>query len=137
MGARNCARCGKIFNYLVGAPLCPLCKEEDEKDFKRVKEFLYKYPGSNMSEVSTALDISVAKIKRFLKEGRLEIKDFENLFLECERCGTAIKTGQFCDACTKEVAAEVRGVRKKDGYTRESKGSKAAKMRYLNKLNDE
>lgn len=101
---RNCRRCGKVYTYLGGPPLCQACKQLDEEDFKRVKDYLYKNPGASISHISNTLEISVEKIKRFLKEGRLEITDNEgNLFLECERCGKAIKSGRLCDDCEKEL----------------------------------
>jgi len=94
---------------LGGAPICPECKRADEEDFKRVKEYLYENPGASLSQVSTALDVSVEKIKRFLREGRLEIVNQEgNFFLECERCGKAITTGRFCDECEKQISHSLR-----------------------------
>jgi hypothetical protein len=36
---RNCRRCGKLYNYIGGAPICSSCREKDEEDFKRVKVY--------------------------------------------------------------------------------------------------
>lgn len=136
MAAKNCARCGKIFNYITGAPLCFICKEQDEKDYKKVKEFLYKYPGATMPEVSEAVDVSVSKIKRFLKEGRLEVKENSNLFLQCERCAVPIKSGQYCDKCVYEIENEIKDLKTNANRRLREKiddGRKSAKMRYLNR----
>lgn len=135
---RNCRRCGKIYTYLGGAPVCPECKQLDEEDFKKVKEYLYKNPGSNLSQVSADLEISVEKIKRFLKEGRLEITSTEgNMFLECESCGKAIKSGRLCEECERNLAA---GFRQTAGQMKSELDSlsaedakKAIGLRYLNK----
>lgn len=106
---RNCKKCGKIFSYLGGQPLCPACRDKDEEDFKRVKEYLYENPGATLSEVSNVLDISVGKIKRFLKEGRLEIVgEGGNVILECENCGKSIKSGRLCEECERELANELK-----------------------------
>ena len=31
MDVRNCKKCGKLFNYVSGPMICPLCKEELEE----------------------------------------------------------------------------------------------------------
>lgn len=134
---RNCRRCGRIFNYIGGAPICPSCKETDEEDFKRVKEYLYKNPGASLSIVSADLEISVEKIRGFLKEGRLEIIGEEgNLVLECEACGKAIKTGRYCDDCAKNLTRDLRSTAKSMNnelsQSQQSK-EKGIGMRYMNK----
>jgi len=108
---RNCRKCGKIFNYIGGPPICPVCRKQEEDDFQRVKEYLYENPGASVTQVSTELDISIEKIKRFLKEGRLEITNDEgNLILECENCGKAIKSGRYCEACERELTFRLKSV---------------------------
>ncbi|MBU5436681.1 MerR family transcriptional regulator [Tissierella sp. MSJ-40] len=107
MNVRNCNRCGKIYNY-DGFRLCIQCRRNDEGDFQKVKEYLYENPGANVAEVSEQTEVSTRKIIEFLKEGRLEIKDENNILLECEKCGTPIKTGRFCDKCTISLQKELR-----------------------------
>lgn len=135
---RNCRRCGKIYNYIGGAPICPACKQQDEEDFQRVKEYLYQNRGASVNQVSTDLDISVEKIKRYLKEGRLEITSDEgNLILECENCGKAIKSGRFCPECERQLETGFRSVASQiqgelDSLSSDT-GMKGIGMRYLNK----
>jgi flagellar operon protein (TIGR03826 family) len=106
---RNCRRCGKIYSYIGGVPLCNECKRQDEEDFKRVKEYLYDHPKATIYEVSNELDISVQRIKNYLKQGRLEIiGDEGNLILECELCGKSIKTGRFCEECTNSLSRDIK-----------------------------
>lgn len=105
---RNCKRCGRIFNYIGGIQFCPACRDKDEEDYKRVKEYLYENPKASVSQVSMDLDISVEQIKRYLRDGRLEIVDEAgNLFLECEACGKAIRSGRFCTDCERTLSRDL------------------------------
>ena len=31
MNVRNCRKCGKLFNHVMGMPICPACKDALEK----------------------------------------------------------------------------------------------------------
>lgn len=108
MNIRNCKRCGKIYTY-DGFSICINCRKEDEHDFQKVKEYLEEYPGANIMEVSEATEVEARKIIEFLREGRLEISDENNVLLTCERCGRSIRTGRFCDKCVVEMEKELKG----------------------------
>lgn len=106
---RNCKWCGRIFNYIGGLGICPSCREMDEENYRRVKQYLYDYPGASISQISNELEVSVSRIKDYLRDGRLEIVgESANLFLECERCGKSIKTGKYCDDCERELRVGLR-----------------------------
>ena len=38
MEVRNCRKCGRIFNYVAGMPICPACRERIEEKFQEVKK---------------------------------------------------------------------------------------------------
>ena len=107
MDIRNCSRCGKIYSY-DGFSLCIKCRREDEEDFQKIKKYIDENPGANTSGVSEETGVEASKIVKFLREGRLEITDESNIMLDCEKCGTPIKTGRFCDQCTIEMQREMR-----------------------------
>ncbi|WHH57111.1 hypothetical protein [Petroclostridium sp. X23] len=101
---RNCRRCGKIFQTNGILKMCPSCKEQDEHQFDRIREYLSLHPRANMYEVAYDLDISVSEIRRYLKEHRLVIVENDNGFLSCERCGKSIQSGQYCDECVQKLS---------------------------------
>lgn len=135
---RNCKKCGKIYNYIGGSPICSQCRELEEEDFKKVKNYLYENPGSSITQVSTELEISIELIRRFLKDGRLEITGEDgNLILECENCGKSIKSGRYCPECERNLASVFKSAANQmkselDGQSAAA-NAKSFGMRYLNK----
>ncbi len=131
---RNCRKCGKVYTYIGGPPICPVCIEQDEADFRRVKEYLYQYPGASMTEVSTVLDVSAEKITRYLKDGRLEIVGDTNLILECEGCGKPIRTGRYCNECQNGLTKDLKNTaRQMSELTSNNPKPRHIEMRFLNK----
>jgi flagellar operon protein (TIGR03826 family) len=105
MNVKNCKKCGVVF-FDNGQPICLACKSKDEDDFKRIKEYLYDHPQTTFIELSKILEISVEKIRRFVREGRLEVKE-SALRIECENCGEIITSGKYCDKCQSNL---MRGI---------------------------
>lgn len=109
---RNCRKCGKMFTYTGNSAFCQVCVRKEEEDYQKVKEYLYDNPGASMNEVSSVTGVSVEKIMRFLREGRLEIVEGSNIVLECERCKRSIRTGRFCNDCVKGIEGELESAAK-------------------------
>lgn len=107
----NCAKCGRVFGY-SGSEVCSRCTGNDEDDFKKVKDYLYDNPGSNIVEVSEATEVSEKKILRYLRESRIEVREDDNALLDCEGCGESIKSGRYCDKCAGKLKKEFTSVTK-------------------------
>lgn len=136
MEPRNCRRCGKMFGYTSGMPICDACKRKDEEDFQRVRQYLKENPGARMREVAEACEVSVEKVTRYLREGRLEIKEGANIVLECESCGRSIKSGRFCESCSKQLGKDFAriagaGVSKDQDDNENNAKTKGGGMKYL------
>lgn len=137
MEIRNCKRCGKMYAYVAGMPICEQCRQKDEDDFQNVKKYIYQHRGASMKEISEACEVSIEKITRFLREGRLEIKEDSNIILECENCGQPIKTGKYCQECSKKLERELSRASNTTASREESKDDggdtkpKGGGMRYL------
>lgn len=99
----NCRRCGKVIHSNGYSDLCIECGEKDERDFARIRDYLREHQRANIYEVSTNVDIAVSQIKKYLREGRLEIVEKINPFLDCEICGKPIQSGKYCDECFKQA----------------------------------
>jgi flagellar operon protein (TIGR03826 family) len=107
LNIRNCKRCGTIFQY-AGNRLCHQCLEKDEEDFKRVKEYLDENFKATITEVANNLEISVEKIRGYMRDGRIEVVANSGMdILSCDSCGTSISKGRFCASCQSKL---VRGL---------------------------
>ncbi|MDQ2085273.1 flagellar protein [Herbivorax sp. ANBcel31] len=95
----NCQICGKTYTSNGFHKVCPSCLEHDESEFDKIRLYLNENPCAKIFEVVSALDISLKKIKRYLRECRLEIIESENYFLFCEVCGKSIHSGKYCNLC--------------------------------------
>ena len=73
MNVRNCRKCGRIFNYVSGPPICMQCKEELEEKFQEVKKYIYDNKHASIPQVAEACDVSPNQIQQWLREERLEL----------------------------------------------------------------
>lgn len=71
MSVRNCPICNRIFEDMGVHEVCSDCFAENEKELKKVKDYLYLYPNSSIVSVSEATGVSIQKLKRFLQNERL------------------------------------------------------------------
>lgn len=133
MDVRNCKQCGKLFNYLGGAPLCPDCVKGLEDKFDDVKQYIYDHPGAGIQEVSTEMEVSVSMIRKWLKEERLSFAESSDIALECERCGKKILTGRFCKGCKDSMQKDLGGLYKKPEEPKFEKKKTDNRMRFLEK----
>lgn len=100
MEVKNCRGCGRLFNYISGGYLlCPACKEDLEKKFMQVKEYIRENPKASMTQISADNDVSMNQIERWIREERLVFADDSPIGIECENCGATIKSGRFCTSC--------------------------------------
>lgn len=107
MNARNCRKCGKLFNYVSGPPICMACREALEEKFHEVKQYIYEHRNVTIPEVSEACDVSTNQIQQWLREERLQLGEGSGITLSCENCGAPIMTGRFCEKCKNNMADQL------------------------------
>lgn len=99
MNVKNCRKCGKIFNYIGGLPICPTCREAADKQFQDVKEYIREHKGSSVAEVAEACEVDEAQIRQWVREERLVFDTESGIGIVCESCGVTIPSGRLCDKC--------------------------------------
>ncbi len=104
MNARNCRKCGKLFNYVSGPPICMACRDALEEKFHEVKAYIRDHANCTIPEVSEVCDVSQNQIQQWLKDERLQLAEGSGITLHCEKCGTAIYSGRFCEKCKSSMA---------------------------------
>ena len=112
MDVRNCRSCGRMFNY-IGTAICPECAKAVEAKFEDVKKYIYDHPRCSIHEVAEEMEISVAQIRKWLKEERLTFCEDSDIALNCEKCGKKILTGRFCKACKDSMSSQFESLYKR------------------------
>ena len=104
MELKNCPECGKLFSYEGVNDLCYVCREEQESDFKKVKDYLWEYPNATIEDVHEETGVDREIIIKFIRDDRLVAEGLDVSFeLQCKRCETPIQSGRFCERCKKEL----------------------------------
>jgi flagellar operon protein (TIGR03826 family) len=106
LNVANCPRCGKL--YAKNArDLCPACVKEIDLQYDKCLKYLRDNRGCTMQELSDATETPVQQIMRFIREGRINIKNSPNMSYPCEVCGTPIQDQLMCDPCRQRLAKDV------------------------------
>ena len=133
MNVRNCRKCGRIFNYVVGPILCPRCVEEQEKVFQVVKEYVIEHHGADIAEVSRECNVEPSQIRQWIREERLQFADDSPIRIPCEGCGAMIRSGRLCQKCKDKLLGKVDSLYSSEESVVVKKQREAARMRFLDK----
>lgn len=138
MNVKNCRKCRRIFNYVMGPILCPNCREAEEAKFQEVKKYVQENRRCGMQEVAEACDVTLNQIQQWLREERLVLSDDSPMGIACEKCGKMIKSGRFCPECVNQMTNAFQSVsapKQMSGtYAAPKKETRdGSRMRFLNK----
>ncbi|MBQ1546793.1 MAG: flagellar protein [Lachnospiraceae bacterium] len=134
MDVRACKSCGKLFNYLSGPPICMACKDELEKKFQLVKEYIRDNKGASMQQIADDNEVPIKQLQQWVREERLEFTEESPIQIECESCGTLIRTGRFCEKCKDNMASGLTNAFKKEApppAPKKKPGGDGNHMRFL------
>ncbi|MEG2512891.1 MAG: flagellar protein [Acetivibrio sp.] len=132
MEVRSCKKCGSLFNFVSGLPLCPACMKEIDDKFPAVKQYIYEHPGVGIQQVSEEKEVPISLIKRWVKEERLEFAEGSAMGVECERCGKMILSGRYCDSCKADMKNQFSSVLKSEPKQKKKADKETnAKMRFF------
>lgn len=136
MDVRSCRSCGRLFNYLQGAYICPVCKKKLEEKFVEVRDYIREHETATMKQISEDNDISIKQIKQWVREERLTFTENSPVGIECETCGGMIRTGRFCNKCKVNMATNLKKMYEMPPMDDEDKGVRGKdkdRMRFLDK----
>lgn len=132
MEVKNCKRCGRLFNELSGEEICPVCRKTSEDEFVKVKEYVLENKGASVEKVAKENNVSIKRIRQWIKEERLELSDPLLSGITCEKCGVPICTGRYCERCKTNMANNLMNAFKKPKpQAVQKKQKRDQKMRFI------
>jgi len=109
MNIVQCTFCKKPFGS-VGGRICPACNEQIDRDFIKVRDYIYEHKHSNIDLIAEETEVKKQIILYLLKEGRLIIDSPDGSgggILFCEMCKKPINTGRLCKDCAGKVTSRM------------------------------
>lgn len=103
MNVRNCRKCGRMFNYVSGPPICGKCREQAEEQFQVVKKYIEEHKTATIPQIVEDCQVDQKLIHQWIREERLSFADDSPIKIKCEICGAMISTGRYCEKCKKET----------------------------------
>lgn len=104
---KNCPECGRVF-VDAGAGLCNACLRKEEEYEIIVCSYLRDNPGSTIRQIYEATGIKERTLMRMIRLGRF--LDAGEIKYPCERCGTLINEGKYCEKCGAALQNEIKKV---------------------------
>lgn len=136
MNVKNCRKCGRLFNYISGQQICPGCREELEKKFVEVKDYIRENKNCDVATVSEECDVDENQIRQWVREERLIFSGGVSTGIACEVCGADITTGRFCEKCKASMINSLSSAGRQPEPQQKAPAPKPtheSKMRFLNK----
>lgn len=121
MNVANCPRCSRLFvKNQFG--ICVNCVKEIEDQYQACVQFIRENKACTLEELSEATEVPLKQITKFIREGRILIKDLPNLFYSCEVCGSSIREGNICDSCRSKLVRDVNHLQEDENKRVEQPG---------------
>ena len=127
----NCKGCGRLFNAITRTRLCPNCQSGLEEKFQEVKKYINDNPGSTIEIVSAECGVTAKQIKQWIREERLSFSEDSMQGIECEQCGTMIRSGRFCDNCKNKMHNDFKSMLGTPGVQAKKTAKERDRMRFL------
>ena len=133
---KNCSSCGKVFVSINKSRICQDCRAKEEQWEKEIIVYVREHPKCNITQIVAETGAQESLIRRMIREGRF-VTTGVDLYYPCEKCGSPIQRGQYCEKCRKEMHRELTAaIAKQGGAVSRSMGDVTANRRGYVTLGD-
>lgn len=107
----RCTKCKGRLKYIGGGHYqCYDCGNEEIDDFGKISDYIDENGPSPAIVISDCTGVPIDLVNGMLREGRLEIPEGSDVYIECESCGCSIRFGRYCPDCIKKRTSNLNGV---------------------------
>ncbi len=108
---KSCSRCRKIYEPYLDSPVCPLCYDILNKQFKRVKLYIRQNEHAGIEEIADICAVPSKQLIRWVREERLFFSETSDVSIPCLECGESIRLGKYCEPCKRKIDRSLREVK--------------------------
>ncbi|SDO07959.1 hypothetical protein SAMN04487897_1088 [Paenibacillus sp. yr247] len=109
----NCPRCGKVFQKNLRNQ-CSDCSHSLDSILLSSLEFLRRNHRSTNEQLSAATGVTNEQLHVWIKEGKLVLSDYPNLYYSCTICAKPIRQQKLCPECAFRINRDIRELKERD-----------------------
>jgi methionyl-tRNA synthetase len=102
-----------------------------EDKFQEVKVYINENPGATIEVVAKKCNVATKQIKQWIREERLTFSPDSTQGIECEQCGTMIRSGRFCNSCKTKLQTDFKNATYKPAPEVKKPTKDKDRMRFL------
>ena len=107
----KCPRCGNKYSRPeLGVYICGVCRFHERMDCAVVRSRYESRTDITIEEAVQATVVGQNQRERIKRELQMGINGLENSKNNCQKCGTLISYGRYCEDCKKRIGLELRNV---------------------------
>ena len=107
----NCPRCGSKYpRPELGVYVCDVCRFHERVDCAVVRVRCQNREDITIEEAVETADVGLSRRESMKRELRMGMNALENGKNKCQKCGTLITYGRFCEDCKKRIGLELRNL---------------------------
>lgn len=114
----HCPACGNVFQRNL-RNLCSNCSAAEDNEIQTMELTLRRNRKLTNEELSEASGVPLDKLYGYIRSGKLRMFDYPNLADKCDRCGSAIRKGTMCTACTSRIREDIAHALKQEQLMKE------------------
>lgn len=105
----HCPLCGEVYQKNL-RNMCQECSSAEDRMFSQLEFVLRRNRKLTTEEAAVAAGIPVAKIRSWIRTGKLTLGDYPNLADKCDLCKAPIRSGHLCSSCSRRIRTDIAKV---------------------------
>ncbi|OOB80170.1 MAG: hypothetical protein BEN19_06325 [Epulopiscium sp. Nuni2H_MBin003] len=120
MEVKTCRECKKLFQYVSGKRVCPVCLKKHAQWLIDVKDYIREQPTCTINKIHEDIGVPIRIIEDFIRDGSLELSAGSSISVKCTMCGSPITKGKVCDKCNASRLNDMTNAGKEMGAKRKA-----------------
>lgn len=114
----QCNSCGKLFQPRM-RDVCNDCGAKEDALVESAERELRRNRHLTNEQLASAIDVTLQKVRGWIRKGTIRLYDYPNLFDFCDSCDSPIRSGKLCFRCTSRIKGEIAHTLEQERLMRE------------------
>jgi hypothetical protein len=103
----HCPNCGHIYQKNL-RNLCPSCSAAIDQQYSAIEKYMSLNRTAGMEELSASTAIPIKAIQSLIRQGKISVGLYKNLYDACDSCEGPTRSGNLCTSCRTRLKNDIQ-----------------------------